>query len=217
MYNEEDYLMLSGIQHYYFCKRQWALIHIERYWADNESIAKGTNLHEKADKPLIKEKRKDLIISRALPVSSSILGFSGILDIVEFRSSDKGIKIPGKSGLWWPTIIEYKKGKEKVDERDTVQLVAQTICLEEKFNINIEFGYIYYFETNSRLKVDIIEGLKIKTKNLANKMHELYELKTIPKAESYKNCRLCSLVDVCMPRLTKKKKSVQNYLYGDLQ
>lgn len=90
----DDYLMLSGIQHFYFCKRQWALIHIEQVWSDNSFTAEGNELHEITDKPYLKEKRKDIIISRAIPVSSKILGLSGILDTVEFVKGDKGIELP---------------------------------------------------------------------------------------------------------------------------
>ncbi len=78
-YNEEDYLMLSGIQHFYFCKRQWALIHIEQQWAENQATMEGNYLHARVDDPFFRENRKNVIISRAVPVSSSVLGLSGIL------------------------------------------------------------------------------------------------------------------------------------------
>lgn len=215
MYKEDDYLMLSGIQHFCFCKRQWALIHIEQLWSDNESTSTGTILHEKADKPLIKESRKDIFISRAMPVSSSKLGLSGILDVVEFKKDPKGISLRGKKGKWLPNIIEYKKGKIKKDNRDIVQLVAQCICLEEKYQIDIEYAYLYYFELNKRLEVKITYELRKEVYNLANEMHDIYKARYTPEAQIYKNCKLCSLVDMCMPRITKKKKSVYNYLYGE--
>ena len=82
MYSEDEYLMLSGIQHFLFCKRQWALIHIEGDWTENSFTAEGQIIHQKVDKPFIKEKRKDLIISRAVPVSSKKLGLSGRLDVI---------------------------------------------------------------------------------------------------------------------------------------
>lgn len=109
----DDYLMLSGIQHFYFCKRQWALIHIEQVWSDNSFTAEGNKLHEITDDPYLKEKRKNIIISRAIPVSSKDLGLSGILDTVEFIKSDKGIAIANKKGLWMPNVVEYKRGKAK--------------------------------------------------------------------------------------------------------
>ena len=185
-YAEDDYLMLSGIQHFQFCKRQWGLIHIEQQWAENEATAHGQILHQKADDPYIKEKRKDIITSRAMHVSSKTLGLYGILDVVEFHKDENGVALKGKRGKWLPRIVEYKRGKPKRDTRDIVQLVAQTICLEETFGCPIETGCLYYHSVNQK--------------------------KVIDKAEYFKNCPLCSLVDICKPRLSKKSRNVANYI-----
>lgn len=130
MYSEDEYLMLSGIQHFLFCKRQWALIHIEGVWTENSFTAEGQIIHQKVDKPFIKEKRKDLIISRAVPVSSKKLGLSGRLDVIEFYKADVGIELRNRIGKWKPVIIEYKRGKKKKFYYDDVQLMAQAICVE---------------------------------------------------------------------------------------
>ena len=211
----DDYLMLSGIQHFYFCKRQWALIHIEQVWSDNSFTAEGNELHEISDDPYLKEKRKNIIISRAIPVSSKDLGLSGILDTVEFIKSDKGIEIANKKGLWMPNVVEYKRGKAKKDNRDAVQVAAQVMCLEEKYNIQIESADLFYFSTKKRETIAITNQLKDEVRIMANQMHTMYENKLTPDAEYFKNCTMCSLYDLCMPRLTKKKKSVQNYLLGE--
>lgn len=211
----DDYLMLSGIQHFYFCKRQWALIHIEQVWSDNSFTAEGNRLHEITDDPYLKEKRKNIIISRAIPVSSKDLGLSGILDTVEFIKSDKGIEIANKKGLWMPNVVEYKRGKAKKDNRDAVQVAAQVMCLEEKYNIQIESADLFYFSTKKRETIAITNQLKDEVRIMANQMHTMYENKLTPDAEYFKNCTMCSLYDLCMPRLTKKKKSVQNYLLGE--
>ncbi|PKZ15166.1 CRISPR-associated protein Cas4 [Anaerococcus octavius] len=211
----DDYLMLSGIQHFYFCKRQWALIHIEQAWSDNSFTAEGNELHEITDDPYLKEKRKNIIISRAIPVSSKDLGLSGILDTVEFIKSDKGIEIANKKGLWMPNVVEYKRGKAKKDNRDAVQVAAQVMCLEEKYNIQIESADLFYFSTKKRETIAITDQLKDEVRAIAAQMHTIYENKLTPDAEYFKNCTMCSLYDLCMPRLTKKKKSVQNYLLGE--
>lgn len=211
----DDYLMLSGIQHFYFCKRQWALIHIEQVWSDNSFTAEGNELHEITDDPYLKEKRKNIIISRAIPVSSKDLGLSGILDTVEFIKSDKGIEIANKKGLWMPNVVEYKRGKAKKDNRDAVQVAAQVMCLEEKYNIQIESADLFYFSTKKRETIAITDQLKDEVRAIAAQMHTIYENKLTPDAEYFKNCTMCSLYDLCMPRLTKKKKSVQNYLLGE--
>jgi CRISPR-associated protein Cas4 len=215
MSRPDDYLMLSGIQHFYFCKRQWALIHIEQVWSDNSFTAKGNGLYEITDDPYLKEKRRNVIISRAIPVSSKELRLSGILDTVEFINSDEGIEIADKKGLWMPNIVEYKRGKAKKDNRDVVKVVVQVMCLEEKYNSRIESANLFYFSTKKRETITISDQLRDEVRAIADQMHTMYENKLTPDAEYFKNCTMCSLYDLCMPRLTKKKKSVQNYLLGE--
>ena len=114
-----------------------------------------------------------------------------------------------------PNIVEYKRGKSKEDKRDIVQLVAQVMCLEEKFNIYIESADLFYFSTKKRETIFITDKLKDEVRTMANEMHTMYENRLTPDAEYFKNCTMCSLYDICMPRLTKKKKSVENYLLGE--
>lgn len=214
MYPEDEYLMLSGVQHFLFCKRQWALIHVENIWTENSFTAEGQVIHTKVDKPFIKEKRKDLIISRAMSVSSKNLGLSGRLDVIEFHKSDEGVELKNRKGKWLPVIVEYKRGKKKKYNYDNAQLMAQAICIEENFNIKLGYGYLYYNETDLREKVEFTEELRDLTTKAAQDMHYYYKNKIIPKAENYKNCRMCSLYNECNPRLTKKMKNVGNYIYG---
>ncbi|HEY8365331.1 MAG TPA: CRISPR-associated protein Cas4 [Haloplasmataceae bacterium] len=212
IYNEDNYLMLSGIQHFYFCKRQWALIHIEQQWDENEATMEGLYLHSKVDNPLIIETRKDTFVSRAVPISSPTLGLSGIVDVLEFIKDSNGIKVPNKEGKWIPNIVEYKNGKPKPDHRDIVQLVAQVICLEEKLNCNIKFSDFYYNEVKRRMTVEITNELRNEVYEVANEMHKFYQNKITPQAETYKNCTKCSLYNICLPRLTKKIVNINNYI-----
>ena len=205
--------MLSGIQHFLFCKRQWALIHVEQVWSENSYTTEGQLIHEKVDQPFIKEKRKDLIISRAMDVSSKTLGLSGRLDAIEFRWGEEGIPLKGRKGKWVPTIVEYKRGKKKKGDYDEAQLMAQAICVEETLNVIMPCGYIYYHETDSREKVDFTPALRELVIDTARAMHDYYDRGEIPKAEFFKNCTKCSLYGACRPRLTKKAKNVQRYIY----
>src|SRR5665648_1134901 len=107
-YNEEDFLLLSGIQHFAFCKRQWALIHIEQQWQENLRTIQGEILHEKTHDTTIREKRGDLIISRGLPIFSNSLGITGACDVVEFHKSHEGVTIFGREGNYKPIPVEYK-------------------------------------------------------------------------------------------------------------
>lgn len=113
MYDEDDYLMISGLQHFAYCRRQWALIHIEQQWAENERTIDGQLFHKKAHDAGSTEKRGDLIITRGLHIKSATLGVSGICDVVEFHRSDQGITLFSFEGRWQPYPVEYKKGEPK--------------------------------------------------------------------------------------------------------
>lgn len=216
-YKEEDYLMLSGIQHFYYCKRQWCLIHVEQQWADNQWTAEGDLVHKKVDNPYLKEKRKNTFVSRAMPVSSGSLGFSGTLDVVEFtRDDENGVAVSGKKGKWIPRVVEFKRGKNKKDLRDIVQLVAQVICLEEKFKIDIPTSYLYYNQTNHKVEVKITDDLRKEVHALAKEMHNLFENGNTIGSEYCKCDKGCSLAEICMPNLVNRYKKIDNYLSNGL-
>ena len=113
MYKEEDFLQLSGIQHFEFCRRQWALAYIELQWQENVRTVEGKILHENAHDASIKEKRGDLIVVRAMPIHSREMGVSGECDVVEFHKVQDGISLSGKEGFYKVVPIEYKRGNQK--------------------------------------------------------------------------------------------------------
>ena len=154
MYREEDFLQLSGIQHFVFCRRQWALSYIEMQWQENVRTAEGRILHEKAHDPSLKEKRGDLLIVRAMPIHSWEMGVSGECDVVEFHKVKDGIQLAGKEGLYKAVPVEYKRGRPKTDDSDILQVAAQAMCLEEMLCCKIPKGYIYYGETKHRVRSD---------------------------------------------------------------
>src|SRR5699024_10807197 len=149
-YSEDNYLMISGIQHFKFCRRQWALIHIEQQWEENVHTIVGDLMHKRVHDPYQVGKRKDTIITRAKPESSRKLRLSGECDLVEFHKCEDGIKLYGHRGLFSVYPVEYKKGKPKLAEEDKLQLTAQVLCLEEMFSTMISEGAIFYGETRRR-------------------------------------------------------------------
>lgn len=209
MANDEDYLMLSGIQHYAFCKRQWALIHIEQQWMDNVLTFEGQQLHEKADDPLIKESRGDRIISRAVPLVSHKLRVYGVADVVEFHRCDngEGIPLPSRRGRWRPYPVEYKRGKPKPDIYDELQLCVQAMCLEEMFHISIFEGALYYGVIERRVRIALDDELRDKAEALLNEMYELLRKGSTPEAEFSSKCSRCSLFEACQPKLSVKRAS----------
>lgn len=207
--------MLSGIQHYAFCIRQWALIHVEIAWKENFHTVIGNIFHEKAHSSS-NEKRNNIIISRSLPVQSKTLGISGECDVVEFHLSENGVKLNGRQGKYIPCPIEYKKGNPKADDIDILQLIAQVMCLEEMFCCDIKYGYLFYGKTKHREKVIITVELKNKVSMLYEEMHTILKHGYIPKVKTNKKCRLCSLEDICIPKLCGKL-SVKNYIESKLE
>ena len=211
MYNEDEFLQLSGIQHFAFCRRQWALIHIEMQWKENLRTVEGQILHENAHNPEMKEKRGNVIVVRAMPVHSRKMGVSGECDVVEFHKSDKGAHINGREGVYMPVPVEYKRGEPKSDNIDILQLAAQALCLEEMFCTDINYGYIYYGETRHRLKVDFDDEIRNEVVKLFEEMHLYYRRGYTPKVKISKKCNACSLKDLCVPVLNKNK-SVAEYI-----
>ena len=176
-YAEEDYLMISGIQHFRFCRRQWALIHVEQQWEENVHTIIGEVMHKRAHDPYLREKRKDTIVVRALPVASKTMGVSGECDIVEFHRCDDGIRLFGHRGLYSVYPIEYKKGKPKNADEDQLQLTAQAMCLEEMFTTTISEGAIYYGEIKRREVVEFTEELRNNVVEIFQEMHQYYKTK----------------------------------------
>lgn len=215
MYKEEDYLQLSGIQHFAFCRRQWALAYIELQWDENVRTVEGKLLHEKAHDPTNAEKRGDLIISRGMPVYSTELGLSGECDVVEFHRSQDGITLFGRDGLYEVIPIEYKRGKPKENDVDILQLMAQALCLEEMLCCQISFGYLYYGETKHRKIVEFTEEIRHKTKDMFLEMHQYYERRYTPRVKRSKACNACSLKDICLPALGIAK-SATDYINSRL-
>lgn len=203
-YQEEDYLSLSGIQHFEFCKRQWALIHIEQQWEENLRTVEGNIFHKKAHDGNFTEKRNDIIITRGMRIFSKTLGISGICDVVEFHLDNKnGVPIFGREGKYAAYPVEYKKGEPKVDDIDILQIVAQAMCLEEMLCCEIHIGYLFYGKTRRRIEVEITDILREKVISDFKEMHQYYERRYTPKVKRSKSCNACSLKEVCLPVLCK--------------
>lgn len=207
MYSEDEYLLISGIQHFAFCRRQWALIHIEHQWEENYRTADGTVMHRNVHDADFHEKRGNIVISRAMYVSSPRLGISGECDAVEFKKDDSGIELFGLEGKYSVTPVEYKRGEPKDNDSDAMQLTAQAICLEEMLCTEIQAGYLYYGETRRREKICFTAELREKTENAVKEMHELYGRCYTPKVKRRKACNACSLKNICLPVLCADKSA----------
>ena len=215
-YKEEDFLQISGLQHFAFCRRQWALIHIEQLWAENLRTVEGNILHERAHDASLRERRGDVLITRDMRVFSPTLGVSGDCDVVEFHRCADGVPLHGQEGLYQPYPIEYKHGAPRQDHANELQLCAQAMCLEEMLICQIPEGALYFGETRHREKVEFTQSLRQEVQTALEEMHRLYQRQHTPKVRPTKSCNACSLKEMCVPKLMKQK-SVGDYLRSSLE
>ncbi|MBQ7931675.1 MAG: CRISPR-associated protein Cas4 [Clostridia bacterium] len=216
MYSEDDYLMLSGLQHFVFCRRQWALIHIENLWEENLRTVEGNLMHEKAHDSSFCESRGDLYILRGVSIHSSVLGVSGKCDVLEYHRQDTGISLKGKEGLWQPYPVEYKKGEPKDNPADRLQLCGQAMCLEEMLCCDIPEGALFYGETRRREVVEFTSEMRRTVREHLMEMHDYYKHGHTPKVKPTKSCNACSLKELCLPKLLRQM-SVKKYIAEALE
>ena len=215
-YPEESFLQLSGLQHFAFCRRQWALIHVEDQWAENYRTMDGQLFHQKAHDTRFAETRGDRVVKRGVRVYSATLGVSGACDVVEFSRQEDGITLAGHPGLWQPYPVEYKRGKPKKHSADELQLCAQAMCLEEMLCCAVPEGALYYGEPRRRTVVPFTPELRGQVQDNLKEMHELYKRRHTPKVKPSKACNACSLKVLCLPKLMGRKR-VADYLAAAME
>ena len=185
-YCEDEFLQLSGIQHFCFCRRQWALIHIENQWQENVRTIEGNIIHERCHDDGFR------------------VGVSGQCDVVEFSKTENGCTLYGREGLWHPYPIEYKRGKSKLIDADRLQLCCQAMCLEEMLHVDIPKGALYYNETHRREEIAFTASMRENVESMLREMHNYYRQGYTPNVKPKKGCSLCSLKDICLPVIYRK-------------
>lgn len=197
-HSEDELIPLSGLQHVVFCERQFALMYVERVWADNLFTVEGRELHEQVDGGDA-EARGDVRIARAVPLRSLSYGLTGRSDVVEFRREEGGARVPGLTGHWRPYPIEYKRGKPKLHRADEVQLCAQALCLEEMLGTEVPRGALFYGRIRRRTEVVFDSDLRELVVHAAARARALLERRETPTARREPKCAQCSLLDLCKP------------------
>lgn len=206
-YGEDEFLAISGIQHFAFCERQWALIHIERLWADNADTVDGSLFHHRAHLPGYSTD-EGVVSLRSMALSSRKLGFFGYADIVELIPDKEG-PVCFKGGRYRIEAVEYKKGAPKRSDCDRLQLCLQTLCLEEMFHCRVEAGSLFYGRTRRREKVSMDNTLREEAMTMIKRMRHLYEKGETPPGRRCRVCRQCSLESHCLPQASAL--SVEDY------
>lgn len=188
---ESDLVPLSALQHYMFCPRQCALIHVEQIWVESRLTAEGRVQHERVDEGGA-EKRRDVKRVFGLPIRCLRLGLVGKADVVEFhRQAD---------ATWRPYPVEHKRGRRKAEDWDRVQLCAQALCLEEMLGVAVPEGALFYGKEQRREVVAISEALRRETEEVAAAVHRMLAEARTPPPEYAPKCDSCSLVQICLPR-----------------
>ena len=182
-----DSLPLSALQHWLFCPRQCALIHVERLWEENRLTAEGRVLHERADEGL-SDNRSGVKVLRSVRIVSERLGLHGVADVVEMHGAV-------------PYPVEYKRGRPKSHRADEVQLCAQALCLEEMTGYPVLEGAIFYGARRRRQVVVFEDDLRRMTEQISVEAHQTLSRGDLPSPiYDASRCEACSLNDLCRPQ-----------------
>ncbi len=225
MYSEDQLLPISALQHLLYCERQCALIHLEQTWAENRFTAEGQAMHTRVH-DAGHESRRDVRTARGTRLRSLRLGLTGQADVVEFLRTETAADasgqptaatLPGVSGFWRPFPVEYKRGRPKAHDADTVQLCAQALCLEEMLGVTIPAGALFYGESRQRLDVTFSRDLRKTVEDSAARLHVLLAGNVTPPPIFEKaKCERCSLLEICQPEISGRR-SARRYLEQNLR
>lgn len=193
-WDESDLVMVSAIQHFSYCRRQCALIHLEQTFDENIHTMRGRALHETVDQ-VGSASEEGVRVERALPIWSDRLGLIGRADVVEFREGS-------------PYPVEYKHGRKRNREHDVLQLCAQAICLEEMTGLPTLRGAIYYHSSRRRKEVVFDQALRARVAVLVGEIREMLRGRKMPPPVLDRRCRDCSLLDSCLPAASSSSTRV---------
>jgi CRISPR-associated exonuclease Cas4 len=196
---EEDFVPLSALEHFSYCPRQCALIHVDQVFDENVFTLRGRAVHEKVDEPGTEE-TEGMRVEKALPLWSRRYGLTGKADIVEFH---EGVPYP----------VDYKHGPRRKKEHDDLQLCGQALCLEEMTGLGVPKGAIYHFSSRRRREVVFTDVLRERTVFIARRVREMLREKTLPEPVNDARCPNCSLVEACMPKVAERRR-VKAFLHG---
>jgi CRISPR-associated exonuclease Cas4 len=218
-------VMLSALQHYIFCPRQCALIHLEGVWSESYLTASGRTLHERVDRR-VSESRRNVHQATALRLFSNRLGLTGVADMVEFQKVEIAVdeegrtvaaELSGQKGFWKPFPVEYKRGKPKSHQADEVQLCAQALCLEEMLDVVIPRGALFYGETRRRVEVEFDSSLRELTETVAGNVRDMLQAGVTPPPVFSKACKSCSLLDDCRPDSFDNRRSASRWIRNRIE
>ncbi len=183
---EEEFVMISALEHYSYCPRQCALIHVESVFDENLYTLRGRRIHERADSSEVSFE-EGVRSERSLPLFSERLGLVGKADVVEFHAGGT------------PYPVEYKAGPRKEKAHDDIQLCAQALCLEEMLGKEVPKGAVFHKSSQRRREAVFHESLRRTTEEMVSLVRRMLAGGTLPPPVADARCPKCSLFDACMP------------------
>ena len=199
-WEEAEIVMISALQHYSYCPRQCALIHVEKVFDENLYTLRGRRVHERAHEP--EGTLEDGVrVERGLSLFSERLGLIGKADVVEFRTGET------------PYPVEYKSGPRRGSIHDDIQLCAQAMCLEEMLDCDVPGGAVYHYGSRRRREVVFDDALRLLTEETVHAVRRLLVTSNVPPPVADARCPKCSLFDACMPFAFARVEREAAWLY----
>ena len=191
-------IALSLLEHYDYCPRQAALIHIDGRYVDNVETLRGTFAHERVHTPTpppYKPPAGSRIVT-GMPVWSDSLGLYGICDAVEMAPATL---VP----------VEHKVGRYVAGGPADVQAAAQALCLREmQQDREVPHAAVYSYADRRRHRVELTTALTGQVHAVAELATEMLGRTLLPPAVNDRRCRRCSLEPDCLPLLTARPPTV---------
>jgi len=197
---DDDPIMISALEHWSYCPRQCALIHIEQTFDENLYTLRGRAVHKRVDEPETEE-QAGVRIERALPLWSKTLGLIGKADVVEFHGET-------------PYPVEYKHGPHREKEHDDLQLCAQGMCLEEMTGKPVPYGAIYHHSSRKRREVQLTAELRARVVQTTLAIRAMLSSKQLPPPVNDHRCTHCSLRESCMPEVVETGRRAATVVRG---
>lgn len=189
-----DPIILSALEHYAYCPRQCALIHVEQVWSENIYTMRGRDVHERVHDESSHESG-GMRQERSLPLWCRRLGLTGKGDLVEFYDD-------------LPYPVEYKSGRRRRGAPETLQLCAQAICLEEMFGVVVPKGAIFWHGSRERMEIVFTSAMREQVDRVTQAVRKMLEQGITPPPVNDKRCEQCSLRESCLPGVVSEKQRI---------
>lgn len=197
-WRDDELVPISALEHWSYCPRQCALIHLEQTYDENLYTLRGNRAHRGADEPGVASARGVRVV-RAMPIWSARLGLTGRADAVEFRGET-------------PYPIEYKSGSSRSWEHEAVQVCAQALCLEEMLGVAVPAGAVWYHGSRQRREIACDAALRTLVEEITRAIRAMLAGERLPAAANDARCPKCSLFEACLPALTARPARLRGFM-----